>query len=183
MRKNKYLIVVDVQNDFIDGVLGTEEAVQKVPRIVEKIKRFDGVVCATQDTHTDKYAASNEGKHLPVPHCIIGTDGHKIQKDVLAAIQGKEHMTVMKDSFGSTVLWHKIMNDMVDKNLELHGVGTTFELIGFCTDICVVSNVLILKAYFPEANIVVDASCCAGTTPENHAKALDVMRCCQIDIV
>lgn len=183
MKKNKYLIVVDVQNDFIDGALGTPEAVQAVPKIVEKIKAFDGTVCTTQDTHTENYLSSNEGRHLPVPHCIAGTDGHRIQKDVWDAIQSKDHMGVMKDSFGSIFLWQKVMKKIMACGENADGSDSFFELVGFCTDICVVSNALILKSFFPEAEISVDASCCAGTTPENHNKALDVMECCQIEIV
>ena len=179
----RYLIVVDMQNDFVDGALGTPEAVSIIPNVVKKIAGFDGEIFTTLDTHTENYLQTMEGRNLPVPHCVSGTDGHKINKDVKTALDHKKYSKLTKDSFGSIVLWHKVMNKMIERGENTDGSGSSFELVGLCTDICVVSNALILKAFFPEAEIFVDASCCAGTTPENHEKALDIMRCCQIEIV
>lgn len=170
----KVLIVVDMQNDFIDGVLGTPEAVAIVPKVAEKIKQCtkngDGLVY-TRDTHKDNYLATQEGKNLPVPHCIVGTHGWQIADGLYV----KGSIVDDKPTFGS-------------KNLPLY-IATNFhcideiELIGLCTDICVISNAMMLKAYFPEAKIIVDSSCCAGVTPTSHENALNAMKMCHIDII
>lgn len=177
--KSKLLIVVDMQNDFIDGALGTDEAKAIVPNAVKKIESWDGDVLLTYDTHDGDYLQSNEGKHLPVVHCVENTYGHKYNNQIMSAIneRAEEHgtrvYTVYKPTFGSTALPGVIRG----KNYK------SIEIIGLCTDICVVSNALILKANYPETEIVVDASCCAGVTPETHNAALATMKMCQIKIV
>ncbi len=165
MKNTKTLIVVDMQKDFIDGALGTKEAVAIVENVKKKIREYyeNGYqIIFTRDTHFDNYLQTNEGRHLPVEHCIKGTDGWQIAEglEVPGAIY------VDKPTFGY-VNWNEF---------ELGDV----ELIGLCTDICVVSNALIIKALFPENNVYVDASCCAGVTPETHNAALATMKMCQI---
>lgn len=165
MKNTKTLIVVDMQKDFIDGALGTKEAVAIVENVKKKIREYyeNGYqIIFTRDTHFDNYLQTNEGRHLPVEHCIKGTDGWQIAEglEVPGAIY------VDKPTFGY-VNWNEF---------ELGDV----ELIGLCTDICVVSNALIIKALFPENNVYVDASCCAGVTPETHNAALTTMKMCQI---
>jgi nicotinamidase-related amidase len=170
----KYLIVVDMQNDFIDGSLGTKEAQAIIPNAVKKIREFDGEVIATMDTHFEDYMNTQEGKFLPVKHCIIHTDGWEINKDIDEALKEKDSMlAVQKNAFGSVKLPKIIKKDAGKEPFEI-------ELIGLCTDICVISNALILKASFPEIPISVDASCCAGVTPALHDAALATMRSCQI---
>ena len=167
----KVLIVVDMQNDFIDGSLGTLEAQAIVPRVAAKIRQYkqdEEFVVYTLDSHTDDYLDTNEGKHLPIKHCIVGTEGWQLPAEVDYLYTGH----IMKPSFG----YDKWREFFADKFVE------EIELVGLCTDICVVSNALILKAIFPEIKISVDASCCAGTTPENHAAALTVMKSCQIEV-
>ena len=175
---NRFLIVVDMQNDFIDGALGTKEAQQIVPEVLERIdaaKRDGETLMATQDTHTADYLNTSEGRNLPVSHCMAGTDGWKIQPDILAALG--DALLVEKPTFGST----KLPQIIAEKADDVQTM--TIELIGVCTDICVVSNALLLKAHFPEADIRVRAACCAGVTPEKHAAALETMRSCQIAVI
>lgn len=172
----KVLIVVDMQKDFVDGALGTAEAVSIVEGVCKKIENFDGDIFVTYDTHFENYMESAEGKKLPVPHCIKGTDGWKLDKKVQRALDKKVYREIEKITFGSTTLPH-ILGKEYDMN------DTEIELIGLCTDICVVSNALLLKASFPEAPISVDASCCAGVTPESHNAALQTMKMCHIDII
>lgn len=171
----KFLIAVDMQKDFVDGALGTKEAVAIVPAAVEKIKAFDGMIFVTYDTHFDNYMSTNEGRHLPVPHCIKGTEGWQLDKDVAKALEGKEYTAVEKNTFGSVEL-PGLIKEAAD------GEDFTVELIGLCTDICVVSNALLIKASFPEAEIAVDAKCCAGVTPQAHEAALATMASCQISV-
>ena len=172
----KILIVVDMQKDFVDGALGTKEAVAILPAVCRKIESFDGAIVVTYDTHFENYMQTSEGAKLPVPHCIKGTCGHALDKSVQQVLDGKEYTAVEKVTFGSSdlpaILSEKF--DMADAEIEL---------IGLCTDICVVSNVLMLKAHFPEIKISVDSSCCAGVTPEKHEAALETMRSCQIDVI
>ncbi len=172
----KFLIVVDMQKDFVDGALGTKEAEAIVPRAADKIKRFDGEIFVTYDTHFDDYLNTAEGKKLPVPHCIKGTKGWQLHPIIADALLNKQYMPVEKITFGSIEL-PQIIRQVAGKN------DFSIELIGVCTDICVVSNALILKANFPQKEIFVDASCCAGVTPETHIAALQTMKCCQIDII
>lgn len=164
------LIVVDMQNDFIDGALGTKEAQAIVPNVKKKIEEYKArgdEIIFTRDTHYTDYLKTNEGKHLPVEHCISGTRGWIIAD----AVNHPGYKHINKITFGYT-LW----------DYELEGTEN-IELVGLCTDICVVSNALILKSQFPNANITVDASCCAGVTPESHQAALTVMKMCQIDVI
>ena len=169
------LVVVDMQKDFVDGALGTKEAVQIVPRVARKIRSHDGPIFVTYDTHFDTYLHSNEGLHLPVPHCIRGSEGWQLHEEIQKALQGKQFVPVEKITFGSVDL-----PAMVEASAD--GDAFTVELVGLCTDICVVSNALLLKAHFPETEIWVDPGCCAGVTPESHAAALQTMTMCQIQM-
>ena len=168
----KTLIVVDMQNDFVTGVLGTQEAQAILPRVNEKIAAADHVIY-TLDTHHDDYPATQEGKHLPVVHCVKGTWGHALADSMLVRENAE---FVEKPTFGSTEL-----GEIVKKRFD-NGELECVELIGVCTDICVISNALLLKAYCPELPVCVDASACAGVTPASHENALAAMRACQIEI-
>ncbi|MBQ6153846.1 MAG: cysteine hydrolase [Ruminococcus sp.] len=170
-----FLIVVDMQNDFVDGALGSKEAVAVVPNVVKKIEDFDGEIFATLDTHGENYMQTLEGKNLPVPHCIKGTDGWQLNEAVAAALERKGYTPVEKVTFGAVGLPNLIMQASAGEPFEM-------ELIGLCTDICVVSNALLLKAIFCETPISVDSACCAGVTPEKHEAALETMRSCQINV-
>ena len=178
---NKILIVIDAQNDFIDCALGSDEAIKAIPNIVKKIEN-DGYDCiiTTRDTHAVDYLDTREGKNLPVEHCVFGTEGWQINWDVMNAIKQatKSYFNVDKPTFGS----YKLV-DMVTRISE-NWESLDIDVIGFCTDICVVSNVLMLKAkLYEKANITVDAECCAGVTPEKHRAALEVMKSCQVNVV
>lgn len=166
------LVVVDMQNDFIDGALGTPEAQAIVENAVRKISSFEGEIFVTYDTHFDSYMNTLEGKKLPVPHCIKGTPGYALAPAVSAALEGKRYTAIQKYTFGTFEIAEK-----------LKGEDVSITLIGLCTDICVISNALILRAAFPNAEITVDASCCAGVTPATHEAALATMKCCQIDVI
>ncbi len=165
-----------MQKDFVDGTLGTKEAVAIVDNVVKKIADHPGDIIVTYDTHFENYMETQEGKHLPVPHCIKGSDGWKLDAKVQSALDQKTHHTIEKPTFGATLL-----PDYIRKTYPIESVE--IELIGLCTDICVVSNALLLKANFPEMRIFVDASCCAGVTPKSHAAALTTMKMCQIQVV
>ena len=167
----KILVVVDMQNDFIDGALGTPEAVAIVPYVKQSIENFEGKVFFTRDTHFSDYMDTQEGKHLPVPHCIKGTPGWEIhpQLDALRKTEPIDKLT-----FGSSQLTQVLA---AEKDVE----SITF--VGLCTDICVISNVMITKAFFPEIPLIVDAKGCAGVTPQSHKNALEAMKMCQITIV
>lgn len=167
----KILIVVDMQNDFIDGTLGTKEAQKIVPSVRKKIDEYvksGDKIIFTRDTHGEDYLETNEGKNLPVKHCIKGTRGWNITAE-FNGIENK-YQIVDKITFGSDKLY-----TYVQKSNEI-------ELVGLCTDICVISNAMILKAFLPEADITVDASCCAGVTPQSHMNALDAMKMCHIKV-
>lgn len=172
----KVLVVVDMQNDFIDGALGTEEAVHIVDRVVSKIKNFDGKIFATLDTHGHNYMQTSEGKKLPVPHCMKMTNGWLLHTKVLEALSEKDYQLIEKKTFGSMELADEIRRIADHDEIDI-------ELVGLCTDICVVSNAILLKACLPEAGITVDAGCCAGVTPESHHAALTTMKSCQIDVI
>lgn len=176
------LVIVDAQNDFIDGALGSEEAKSRIANISNKIKDFtDGLIITTQDTHQENYLETKEGKALPVTHCVEFSYGWGINVEVATSIIAKATMdpsisydSVTKPTFGSTKLMKTIAEYVNDEEFNI-----TF--VGFCTDICVISNALMAKAVFhKKANIYVDASCCAGVTPEKHNAALEVMKSCQI---
>ena len=169
------LVVVDMQRDFVDGALGTKEAVSIVPNVCEYIKSFEGDIFVTLDTHYDDYMNTSEGKNLPVPHCIKGTDGHKLDENVLNALLNKPFEYVEKITFGSVELPEIIKTKC--------GNDFTITLLGLCTDICVISNALILKANFPEKEISVVENCCAGVTPEKHNCAIETMKSCQIKVI
>lgn len=180
MKKNKaeeqevrrILIVVDMQNDFIDGALGTKEAVSIVPNVIDKIRSYCREnVYATRDTHPTDYLNTQEGRHLPVAHCIKGTEGWQIRKEISELLL-PDHV-IDKPTFGSVELGEKMRKLSEKETIEI-------ELVGLCTDICVVSNALLLKAFLPEVKISVDPACCAGVTPAKHAAALETMRSCQI---
>jgi len=171
----KLLIVVDMQKDFVDGALGTAEAVAIVDRVCEKIRNFHGDIIVTYDTHEETYMNTREGKHLPVPHCIKGTPGWELDQKVQKALNDKTYHIIEKPTFGSVALPEYIKEKYSPAELDI-------ELIGLCTDICVVSNALLLKANFTEADISVDASCCAGVTPQSHNAALETMKMCQITV-
>lgn len=173
---SKLLIVVDMQRDFIDGSLGTPEAATIVPNVIEKIKNWEGDIIATLDTHKANYLETKEGKILPIEHCIEGTDGHRLNGKIYETLYDNHHKIfniLKKGTFGSTALPELIRGRDIDY----------IELVGLCTNICVVSNALLLKANFPEMDIAVDASCCAGVTPESHKAALLTMKMCLIDII
>ena len=169
----KILLVVDMQNDFIDGALGTAEAEKIVPLVKEKIEGFDGTVLFTRDTHFDNYMETQEGKRLPVPHCIKGTEGWQIRKE-LDALRTTE--AIDKLTFGSSELGQLLVRKNEEEPIE------SITVIGLCTDICVISNALLAKAFLPEVEIRVDAKCCAGVTPQSHENALNAMSVCQIVI-
>lgn len=173
----KILIVVDMQNDFVSGVLGTKEAVAIVPMVTERIA--DGLqkgekVYFTRDTHQQDYMNTQEGRRLPVPHCIQDTEGWEIINQLQEYAIGNPLMD--KPTFGSVALAEKLRAENEASPIE------KITLIGLCTDICVISNALLLKAYLPEVTLAVDASCCAGVTPASHKNALDAMAACQIEI-
>lgn len=173
----KYLIVVDMQKDFVDGALGSKEAVAIVPVLLEKIQNFDGEVIFTYDTHQADYMDTQEGHMLPVPHCIEGTDGWQLidQLEEIRAEGGCR--SYKKPTFGCVKLAQDLQAEYLQGGIE------SLEVVGVCTDICVVSNALLLKAYMPEVPISVDAKCCAGVTPEKNEAALETMRSCQIELV
>lgn len=168
------LVVVDMQNDFIDGTLGTAEAKAIVPDVAEKIKRFSGLVLATRDTHDKDYLTTQEGRKLPVEHCIKGTKGWEIRKEIAVLIKEEP---IDKPSFGSKELAERLLSFHEKEEIK------SITLIGLCTDICVISNALLLKAFLPEVPVIVDASCCAGVTQKSHEQALEAMKMCQIQIL
>ncbi len=170
------LIVVDIQKDFVDGALGTAEAAKMVNNAAKLIKEFSGDVFVTFDTHFENYMETAEGGKLPVPHCIKGTTGWELDCNIAKALEGKDFIKVEKLTFGSTELPELVKRAVDNEDFDI-------TLIGLCTDICVVSNALILKAAFPENDIYVNATCCAGVTPETHNAALTTMKMCQINII
>lgn len=189
----RHLIVVDMQNDFLTGALANGDAVAILPDVIDKVERAreKGVqVSWTLDTHGEDYMDTQEGAKLPVPHCIKGTWGHDLA-DGLCPQEGE--VQYWKNTFGSFFMATDIKTALEQRWLNGHimnedyptpkGENVEIELVGVCTDICVVSNAMLLKAALPEARIVVDASCCAGVTPENHETALAAMRACQIEVV
>ena len=168
------LLVIDMQNDFIDGALGTAEAVAIVPAVRKKIENFDGTVLFTRDTHETYYLETQEGRNLPVPHCIRGTDGWQIRPE-LDALRTTE--PIDKETFGSSDLGGLLCDLNEEDPIE------SITIIGLCTDICVISNAMIVKAFLPEVPIIVDAACCAGVTPAQHENALNAMEVCQIQVI
>jgi len=174
------LVVVDMQNDFIDGALGTKEAVAIVPKVVEKIKGFKGRILYTRDTHSENYLDTQEGRNLPVPHCIKGTKGWELHPEIEVE---REEMPIDKRTFGSDALGPLLRAQ--DQDLKAKGETgiESITFVGLCTDICVISNALLLKAVLPGTPIRVRAACCAGVTPESHRNALEAMKMCQIEVI
>ena len=168
----KILVVIDMQNDFIDGALGTPEAVAIVPAVKELIDGFEGDIYFTRDTHYENYLESAEGRKLPVPHCIKGSRGWQISS---ALDTSRAAMIIDKLTFGST----ELMQALKARQDEIESIT----LAGICTDICVISNAMLIKAALPEKPLCVVEKCCAGVTPESHKNALSAMAVCQIDIV
>ena len=167
----KVLVVVDMQNDFIDGALGTPEAQAMLPRMAAKLTAEQArgtVLVFTMDTHGADYLQTQEGKKIPVEHCIRGTEGRQIADTLQPFVRGAQ--IVEKPAFGATALPALLAN------------YDEIELVGLCTDICVISNALLLKTFYPEKPISIDASCCAGVTLESHANALPAMRMCQVEV-
>lgn len=177
----KVLVVVDMQHDFVDGALGTPEAAAIVPNAAEKIRTWDGPVYATQDTHFPDYLETQEGRLLPVPHCIQDTEGWQVVPPVRTAlsenaVRNGNVLCVTKGTFGSRDLAELLTRRHEETSIE------EIVLTGLCTDICVISNALVLKAFLPEVPVAVDAAYCAGVTPESHRNALAAMKMCQIKI-
>ena len=173
---NRYLFVIDYQNDFVDGALGFPGAEKLDERIAAKVRQYGkGHVLFTRDTHFENYMDTREGKNLPVPHCIKGTEGWKIHPQITEALG--DALLVEKPTFGSVKL-PQIVAQLADDPAAM-----TIELLGVCTDICVASNALLLKAHFPEAALRVRRACCAGVTPAKHEAALETMSSCQIDVI
>ena len=186
----KLLIVVDMQNDFVNGILGTKEAQEIVPKIKKKIEEWEGDILFTLDTHYENYLETSEGKNLPIKHCIKYTDGWDIVEPLMTAVLRKEERyeergdfsftfwTISKETFGSPELIQLLKQKFISG--KLIDKYESFELVGVCTDICVISNAILLKSNFPEKEICIDKNCCAGTTPEDHEAAIQVMKSCQI---
>ena len=169
----KILLVIDMQNDFIDGALGTPEAVAIVDKVEEKIKSFPGRVIFTRDTHEENYMETQEGGNLPVPHCIRDSQGWQIREELEKL---RTEPAVDKPAFGSEELGRLLRQ--ADEEEKIGSIT----LVGLCTDICVISNALLVKAFLPETPVIVDAACCAGVTPESHKTALSAMKMCQIRV-
>lgn len=164
-----------MQNDFIDGALGTAEAEAIVPKVMAKIAAFDGLVLATRDTHGEDYLRTQEGKKLPVVHCVKETEGWELRPEIQALIPAQP---IDKPTFGSVAL-----GNILKKFHEEMDPIESITLVGLCTDICVISNALLVKAFLPEVPVLVDAACCAGVTPESHRQALEAMKACQIEVL
>lgn len=174
---NDYLLVIDMQNDFVDGALGTPEAVAIVGDVAARARAFEGAVVFTRDTHGEDYLSTQEGRNLPVPHCIAGTPGWQLAPAVAEAQQALAAPVFDKPSFGSAELASWL------KERDAEQPITSIELCGLCTDICVVSNALLIKAFLPEVPVRVQASLCAGVTPASHEAALATMRSCQVAVL
>ncbi len=170
----RYLIVVDMQKDFVSGALGTKEAEQIVPAVLCKVQNFSGEVIFTKDTHFEDYLDTAEGKMLPVEHCVKGTEGWMLIDELEKYCSDNQNAVYEKNTFGCKELAQDLCAEHETETID------SIELIGLCTDICVVSNALLLKAFLPEVEISVDASCCAGVTPQKHQAALETMASCQI---
>lgn len=172
----KYLIVVDMQNDFVTGVLGTEEAQRVLPAVTAKVQSFEGRVLFTRDTHQSDYLETQEGRYLPVPHCIENSEGWQLAEP-LERLRTQRSLPVYdKVTFGCPRLAEDLVRANEQEPIE------SIEFVGVCTDICVVSNALIIKAHLPEVPLYVDPACCAGVTPQAHEAALATMRSCQIQM-
>ena len=171
---NRVLIVVDMQKDFVNGSLGSDQALQIVENVADKIRSFEGSIIVTMDTHDYDYMQTQEGEKLPVEHCVRDTEGWQLDQVIKEALAEREYKVVHKPSFAAV--------DLVALIAEYDTADLEIELVGLCTDICVVSNALLLKAHFPEIPIFVDSACCAGVTHEKHQAALMTMESCQITV-
>ena len=172
----KYLVVIDMQNDFVSGSLGSAEAAAILPALEEKIRNFDGEVFFTRDTHSEGYLSTQEGKNLPVVHCVKGSEGWEIVPELEKLREANTMPAFDKPTFGSVALAEAFSE--LSKKEEIEEI----ELCGVCTDICVISNAMLIKAFLPEVPVSVDAACCAGTSPEAHENALNAMKMCQITV-
>ena len=171
---DRYLIVIDMQNDFVTGALGTKDAKRAAKNTVQKMVGFQGKILFTKDTHPENYLDTQEGKMLPVRHCIRGTVGWQLIPELKMIQEQKKIPVFEKNTFGSVALAQFLLEKYQEKMVE------SVELVGLCTDICVISNALLIKAYMPELPVVVDSSCCAGVLPDKHEAALQTMESCQI---
>lgn len=169
----KALVMIDVQNDFVDGSLGSKEAQSIIEPIIEEIKKPYDSIYVTYDTHEKNYLDTFEGKHLPVEHCIKGSNGWQLNPQIQQALQSKPYITIEKPTFGSLALVQYLTSANYDE----------ITLVGLCTDICVISNALLIRASLPNTKIIVKQDCCAGVTKEKHEAALQVMQSCQIDVM
>ncbi|MCD8091013.1 MAG: cysteine hydrolase [Clostridiales bacterium] len=172
--EKKCLIVIDMQNDFISGSLGTAEAAEILPKAVKAAEKFEGEIIFTKDTHGEDYLSTAEGRLLPVKHCIKNTEGWELESSLKEICEKRGCRVFEKGTFGSVKLAEALFAESEP--------FSEIQLIGLCTDICVVSNALLLKAYMPDVMISVRSDCCAGVTPEKHEAALKVMESCQIII-
>ena len=173
----RYLVVVDMQHDFVDGALGTPEAQGIVASVAAKAQAFDGTVVFTKDTHYSDYLQTLEGKNLPVEHCLHGTPGWELMPELQAIRDERNSFVFEKTTFASLDLAMWLAEENVAEPIE------SIELIGLCTDICVVSNALLIKGWIPEVPLKVDASLCAGVTPDSHKAALTTLRSCQVEVI
>lgn len=174
---SRYLLVIDMQNDFIDGALGTKEAEAIVPKVEAFVRAFEGNVIFTRDTHQENYLETQEGKNLPVIHCVEGSEGWNVKAGLRKALEEKQAVGFDKPSFGSKELAQYLLEADAKEPVE------EIILVGLCTDICVISNAMLVKAYLPEVPVKVVADCCAGVTQESHNNALEAMKMCQIAVV
>ncbi len=172
----KILIVIDMQNDFTYGALRNDACIDVIPKVAEKIRNFDGEVIYTRDTHDEGYLLTQEGRKLPVEHCIRGTEGWELVPEIDALAKNSGAKIYDKNTFGSTELASDIAKMNESEKID------EIELVGVCTDICVISNAMLIKAAVPETVVKVDSSCCAGVTPGSHETALDAMRSVQIEV-
>ena len=172
-----YLVVVDMQHDFVDGALGTPEAQAIAAGVTQAARGFDGTVVFTKDTHYSDYLQTQEGRNLPMEHCIHGTHGWELMEDLQAVRDERDSFVFEKTTFGSLDLAMWLAEENVAEPIE------SIELIGLCTDICVVSNAMVIKAWIPEVPISVDASLCAGVTPAAHEAALATLASCQVKVL
>jgi len=173
---SKYLVVVDMQKDFIDGSLGSAEAQAILPKVIEKIKNFPGTVVYTRDTHEENYLETLEGKKLPVVHCVRDTEGWKFQEDIQELITANRSLVFDKETFGSIQMAGCLQG--IDRMAPIDEVI----VVGLCTDICVMANAVLIRTAMPNTPVRVDASCCAGSAPEAHRCALEAMKSLQIDV-
>ena len=194
---NKVLVVIDMQNDFIDGSLGTDEAKKIVNKVANKISRFNGKVIYTMDSHFENYLDTLEGKKLPVKHCIVGTEGWQMNEKIMKVLSKKRAVKVEKPTFGSFKLLDEIDNvidelcydgdplSLAEPKMSYNDAINELKitLVGLCTDICITANAMLLRTKYPNVTIKVDSSCCAGVTPESHAAALKTMQMCQMDVI